>query len=669
MKKEHEILFTPYRLGEVELKNRYVMVAMGTGGMVTQENTFNQRGIEYYVERAKGGAGLIITGTLYVENEIEKVTDGVMPCPTDHPGAFMMSAAELCERVHAYDTKIFAQLTAGFGRVIKPNLLLVQPVSASEVPHFWDPDLTCRELTVKEIQTIIRKTGEAAKICQQAGFDGVEIHAVHEGYLLDQFSLTLFNHRTDEYGGDLRGRLKFACDIVRSIKTQCGENFPVLLRYSMKSYIKAPWQGGLPGETFMELGRDIPEGLEAARILQEAGYDGLDVDAGAYDSWYWAHPPMYFEKGMNRSFGKLVRECVEIPVLVAGRMEDPDMAAESLRKGEMDLVGLGRSLLADPQIINHIAGEKFEQIRPCLGCHEGCMQRLVSARPVSCAVNPACGREKEYGLSAAEGKKRVTVVGGGVAGMEAARVLKIRGHQVVLLEDGDALGGALLLAGIPDFKREDLRLAEWYRTELRRLKIPVMLNTRADVKKLRELEAEQVIIATGGTAKELTLPGGAQLLMAEHVLRGEKEPGQNVIMIGGGLVGCELALHLAKQGKKVTILKRSKDLLTGRHAIPAMNREMLLDLLEMYHVTIHVGVQVLRAEEDGCQKKVTFRVDGEEISLTAESVVCAAGYRANDELYEACMKENMNVYKIGDARRPRNIMNAIWDAYEVARSI
>ena len=192
MKSSQEILFTPYRLGGVTLKNRYTMVAMGTGGMVTQEGAFNERGVNYYVERAKGGVGLIITGTLYVENEIEQVRPGVMPCPTEHPGAFLMSASELCEQVHAYGTKIFAQLTAGFGRVIKPHLLEVQPVSASEIPHFWDPSLTCRALTREEIQTIVRRAGETAAICKRAGFDGVEIHAVHEGYLLDQFALSLF---------------------------------------------------------------------------------------------------------------------------------------------------------------------------------------------------------------------------------------------------------------------------------------------------------------------------------------------------------------------------------------------------------------------------------------------------------------------------------------------
>lgn len=666
MKKSHEILFSPYRLGGVELKNRYAMVAMGTGGMVTQENTFNQRGVDYYVERARGGVGLIITGTLYVENEVEQVVDGVMPCPTDHTGAFLLSSSEMCEQVHAYGTKIFAQLTAGFGRVIKPHLLKADPVSASPVQHFWDRDLICRPLGVEEIRYIVKKTGETARICKQAGFDGVEIHAVHEGYLLDQFALKLFNHRTDEYGGDLRGRLKFACDVVRSIKEACGEDFPVLLRYSLKSYIKEPWKGGLPGEDFEEQGRDIEEGLEAAEILREAGYDGFDVDAGTYDSWYWAHPPMYFEPGMNRAFGKLLKERMDIPVLVAGRMDDPDMAAQSVRAGETDLVGLGRPLLADAQIVNKIRREEMRLVRPCLGCHEGCMNRLISAKPVSCAVNPSCGRETIYGIVPAAIPRRVAIIGGGPAGMEAARVLALRGHQPHLFERSARLGGALRLAGAPDFKQDDIRLANWYAESLKELKVPITLNTDGEEVLKDQGEWDCIILATGSTPRRLQLPGSpAPVHLAEEILSGGFVAGDAPVVIGGGLVGCELALHLLQQGKQVTIVEAADDILSAGAAIPYMNQAMLRDLLKLHRAKIFTGARVLSADGTclNCQ------IGEKATKIAGSDLICAVGYRSNDELYQKNRNSSTEIYQIGDCRSVRNIMNAIWEAYEVARSL
>lgn len=666
MKKSHEVLFSPYQLGGVELKNRYVMVAMGTGGMVTQENTFNQRGVDYYVERARGGVGLIITGTLYVENDIEQVVDGVMPCPTDHTGAFIMSSSEMCERVHAYGTKIFAQLTAGFGRVIKPHLLKSPPISASEVPHFWDQSLTCRALTREEIQTIVKKAGETARICKQAGFDGVEIHAVHEGYLLDQFAMKMFNKRDDEYGGDLRGRLKFACDVVRSIKEQCGQDFPVLLRYSLKSYIKGPWRGGLPGEDFEEHGRDIEEGLQAAEILQEAGYDGFDVDAGAYDSWYWAHPPMYFEPGMNRTFGKKLKDHMEVPVLVAGRMDDPDMAASSIKNGETDLVGLGRPLLADPGIVNKIRREELELVRPCLGCHEGCMNRLVSAKPVSCAVNPSCGRETIYGITPTAAPKRIAIIGGGPAGMEAARVLSLRGHRPHLFECSDKLGGALRLAGAPDFKRDDIRLADWYGEMLNRLNVPISLHTDGAEALTKGENWDCVILATGSQPRHLSLPGApATIHLAEEILSGHIQAGEEPILIGGGLVGCELALHLLRQGKRVTIVEAAEDILSAGTAMPYMNQTMLRDLLNWHRANIITDARILSA--DGT--RLRCEIGTKQVTVEGSDLISAVGYRPNDTLYWECQKLPIEVYRIGDCKSVHNIMNAIWDAYELARSL
>ncbi|HSQ88788.1 NAD(P)-binding protein, partial [Romboutsia sp.] len=468
---KYQNIFESMKIGKVELKNRFSMAPMGPIGFANENGSFNQRGVDYSVERAKGGTGLIITGICNVENEIEEIARPSLPCPTINPTAFILSTKEMTERIHAYGSKIFLQLTAGFGRAGLGHIIK-KAVAPSEIENIWDPSLIHRELTVEEIKKYIQKFAEAAAIAQKSGFDGVEIHAVHEGYLLDQFAISLYNKRTDEYGGDLRGRLKFATDIVKAIKATCGENFPVSLRYSVKSFVKDIRQGGLPGEDFIEKGKDIEEGLEAAKILVEAGYDALNVDVGTYDSWYWNHPPMYFGKGgMYLPYTKAVKEVVDVPVLCAGRMEDPEIASRAVAEGMCDGVSLGRPLLADPEIPNKIRKNKADKIRPCLSCHEGCMGRIANAGILSCAVNPQCGREEIYKLTPACTKKKVMIIGGGVAGMEAARVCALRGHEVNLYEKSDKLGGNVIPGGIPSFKEDDHKLIKWFEGELRDLNV------------------------------------------------------------------------------------------------------------------------------------------------------------------------------------------------------
>lgn len=654
------VLFTPFSIGSCKIKNRYVMVAMGTGGMVSKENTFNERGVAYYVERAKGGVGLIITGTVYAENEIEKVIPGVMPCPTDNKSNFIMDSAEMCERIHAYGTKIFTQITAGFGRVLKPHLLLKEPVSASETSLYWDPNVKCRALTIQEIKTIIEKTGDTALICKAAGFDGVEIHAVHEGYLLDQFAMKYFNKRTDEYGGDLSGRLKFACDIVKNIKQKCGSDFPVVLRYSLKSYIKGDHQGGLPNEDFVELGRDIDEGIQAAKILTEAGYDALDVDAGTYESWYWAHPPMYFKKGMNIPFGEILKKHVSIPIIIAGRMENPDLAAEAIHDGKADLIGIGRGLLADPFLVNKIREKEFEFVRPCLGCHEGCMNRLVAAKPMCCAVNPTSGREEKYGLNPGSQSKKILVVGAGAAGMEVARVLKLRGHNVEICEKSSQIGGSLLLAGAMPFKEDDIALIKWYEKTLLQLGVPIHLNTEINEDNIEQYKSDTYIIATGSTPKILALAEEGSMILAEDILSKKIAPAQKIAIIGGGLVGSELALSLA--GRDIYLLE-AQEILSGN--LPHMNQMMLRDLLHFNHVNILEKIKIQTIKKGF----IKYELGGKVSELFVDQIVCAIGYNSNNKLYTALQNREKDVYILGDAQRVKNIMHAIWDAYELGNNL
>lgn len=665
MSRDYRNLFEPFKIGKLEIKNKFVMAPMGPGGLSREDGSFNEKGVEYYVERAKGGTGLIITGLNYVENEVEKKVMPTMPCPTLNPASFIKTAGQMTERVHAYDSKIFLQLTAGFGRVAIPTVLKEEAVAPSPIENFWNPKIKCRELTTEEVEYIVKKFAEASVIAKMSGFDGVEIHAVHEGYLLDQFTIALFNQRTDKYGGDLMGRLRFPIEIVKAIKKACGDDFPVSLRYSVKSYIKGIRQGGLPGEEFKELGRDTEEGLKAAKILEEAGYDAFNADAGTYDSWYWNHPPMYQKKGVYLDLTEKLKEVVNVPVLVAGRMEDPDVASKALDEGKADAIVIGRGLLADPQLPNKIKAEKTDDIRPCLCCHDGCMGRIAQIKPISCAVNPQAGREAEYGIEPAKEQKKVLVIGGGVAGMEAARVCAIRGHKVSLYEKSDKLGGVILAGGVPDFKEADLRLVSWYEKQLKDLKVDIHLNTEVTKEKIDEINPDAVVVATGSTAKKLNIPGIEKTVEAIDVLKGKEKVGDSVVVVGGGLVGCELALWLAKQGKKVTIVEALEKILSAGMPIPHMNSAMLKDLLAYHKVNIKTGAKIAQVNDEGA---VINTKSGEE-TIPADSVVIAVGYNPENSLYRQIDPNYAETYLLGDARKVQNIMYAIWDAYEVARNI
>ena len=368
---KYQKLFTPVSIGNVQLKNRFALAPMGPLGLGDASGGFNQRGIDYYTERAKGGTGLIITGVTFVDNEVEEHGMPNCPSPTYDSVHFTRTAREMTERIHAYGAKVFLQMSAGFGRVTIPtNLGEYPPVAPSPIPHRW-LDKICRELTVEEIHKIVKSFGLGAYNAKRAGFDGVQIHAVHEGYLLDQFAISMFNHRTDEYGGSLENRLRFAKEVVEEIKARCGQDFVVTLRFSPKSMIKDWRVGALPGENFTEMGRDLPEGIEAAKLLVKYGYDALDVDVGSYDAWWWSHPPMYQEKGLYRAYAKLVKDAVDVPVILAGRMDNPDMALASLENGDCDIISLGRPLLADPDYVKKLRCGKTDEIRPCMSCQEG----------------------------------------------------------------------------------------------------------------------------------------------------------------------------------------------------------------------------------------------------------------------------------------------------------
>ena len=658
-------LFSPIKIGSITIKNRFAMAPMGPLGLADANGGWNQRGIDYYVERAKGGTGLIITGVTFFDQVVEKQDPSTVPNPLYKPVNFVKTSREMTERIHAYGSKIFLQLSGGFGRVTIPtNVGDIPPIAPSAIPHRW-LDKTCRAITVDEIHAIVKQFGEAAFHAKRAGFDGVQIHAVHEGYLIDQFAISMFNQRTDEYGGSLENRLRFAKEIVEEIKKTCGDDFPVTLRFSVKSMIKDWRVGALPGEDFEEKGRDTEEGLKAAKLLESYGYDALDTDVGTYDAWWWNHPPMYQKKGLYRGYCKMVKEVVDIPVFCAGRMDNPDMALEAIENGECDVIDLGRPLLADPDYCNKLRCGKITQIRPCISCHEGCMGRVASYSLLNCAVNPQAARERVNAYEPILKKKKVLIVGGGVAGCEAARVLAIRGHQPVVYEKGSRLGGNLIPGGAPDFKEDDIALADWYTNELNRLGVHAHLNTELNEEEIKAMDYDTVILATGSKPKVFSLGDDSHTYTAEQVLLKQKDAGKKTVVVGGGLVGCETALWLVQNGIHVTIVEALDKVMAVNGPLCAANKEMLEALLPFNGVEIITGAKVTEFANG------EVKVDTKEGSKTimSDSVILSVGYKEENTLYNNLQFDIPDLYLLGDAKKVSNIMYAIWDAFEVANHI
>lgn len=660
MKKEYEALFTPLRIGNVEIRNRFAMAPMAMG-QLDDHWAYKQESIDYFTERARGGTGLIITGANFIENRIEKHRKASFPCPLEDPQSYMTQLKKMSDNIHAYNSKLFVQLTAGLGRSAIPAMILDNTfVAPSATTNRWDPSIQHRALTTEEIYELIKDFATCAMLAKMGGADGIEVHAVHEGYLLDNFTMEYFNQREDEFGGDLMGRLRFPLAILQAVKQACGKDFPVILRFSLKSFIRAERHGILPGESYPELGRDIEEGLQFAKILTEAGYDALNVDAGSYDAWYWAHPPFFQDRGLYLPFAEKVKEVVKVPVLTAGRMGYPQLAADAVNEGKCDMVVLGRPLLADSEFVNKMRNGDVQDIRPCLSCHDGCFNRAHSMRLMSCAVNPQCNREKEAAFSKAENTKNCLVIGGGPAGMEAARVLALRGHTVTLVEKENHLGGMYRWASVPEFKDDGKLLISWYEHQMEKLQVQVELNSDVQVEDPRIEAADVVICATGSHAFLPPIKGIEYGVTAVDVLKGTVNAKKETTIIGGGLVGCELAIWLSQHGSSVRIVEMA-DKLMSTGAPADMNKQMIMELLEHHQVDIRLQTKLQEIREH----EIVVETQGTIQELASDCTILALGYRSNRSLYDQIFLKAKDIYNIGDSSHPKDIMEGIWDAYEL----
>lgn len=684
---KYQALFTPWKIGNVEIKNRIVMCPMGGtslfGWMEHTGNHFDREAAKFFIEKAKNNVGLIIPG-------IAPIKSTYMNQWLYQNKKMFAELKEFMDEIHGYGAKVFIQITAGMGRswaiptalvplnnmpvvrdIIKPIINIpYQSASPSELPSRWSDKVTTRAITVKEIHEIIDAFAKTAELCKGAGVDGIEVHAVHEGYLLDQFTLKYTNRRTDEWGGSFENRYRFPVEIVKAIKAACGKDYPVSLRYSVTSKVKDFCVGALPGEQYTEIGRDMQESEKAAKYLQDAGYDMLNADNGTYDSWYWAHPPMYMPQNCNLEDVAHIKKFVDIPVVCAGRME-PDVGAKAIEDGLIDAMGVARQFLADDQWITKLIENRMEDIKPCICCHNACFnmshykgvanaQSIYDASHIArCALNPGVMQSGKYHLTPAKKRKNIAVIGGGIGGMEAALVCARRGHTVTLYEKSSRLGGVFIAAAAPSFKEKDRMLISWYERELGKYpSITVRMNT--EVSEVSSLSADEVIIATGAKARGLPVKGAEKAIEAVDFLLGRKSVGERVVIVGGGLTGCEIAYELYLQGKKPEIVEMKNDLIVA-DGVCLANSSYLRDFFAANRVPVHLetGVSEIR---DG--SIVIRQKDGSTAEIPADSVILSVGYTP-----APLGKKDRHTHIIGDAKAVGNLRTVIWGTWDVCMKL
>ena len=684
MDKKFEPLFTPWKIGNVEIKNRIVLCPMGGTSIFgwMEPHHFDKDAAEFFMELAKNNVGLIIPGIAPLKNLIG--------------GQWLYKSKRsfkklkpYMEEFHKTGAKMFIQLTAGFGRsfsvpngmvpMLKSKALntLLKPIidiqylcaSPSKLPARWVEGGLTRALTKKEIEKMIDAFAKTAKMCKDAGVDGVEIHAVHEGYLLDQFTTAYTNQRTDEYGGSFENRYRFPVEVVKAIKALCGQDYPVSLRYSVVSKTKDFCVGAIPGEEYKEVGRDMEESEKAAKYLQDAGYDMLDADNGTYDAWYWAHPPMYMPLNCNLEEVSHIKKFVDIPVVCAGRME-PVTGAKAIKEGKIDAMGVARQFLVDHTWVTKLINEQLDEIQPCICCHNACLPMshykgiangaaMADTQHMSrCALNPITMQNHKFDIVPAKKQKTVAVIGGGVGGIEVARIATLRGHKVTIYEKSDKLGGVFIAAATPSFKEKDRMLIEWYRKQIAKLPIEVKFNT--EVKDLSEIKADEIVIATGATPKKARIPGFEKAIEACDYLLSDKKVGDNVVIIGGGLTGCEIAYELSLNGKNPVIVEALNDLMATPKLCLA-NSSYLRDYFKYKNVPVYLESKVMEIKDDGV---IIEDKNGKRTAIKADNVISAIGYNPNP-----LAKKGRHVHIVGDAQKVGNLRTVVWRAWEVAEKI
>ncbi|MCF6155686.1 MAG: FAD-binding protein [Candidatus Brocadia sp.] len=671
-------LFDTIKIGQMTLKNRIIMSAMDLG--FTSDGTINGRIIKFYEERAKGGIGFIVVGGCYPEMN-GKVWKSIIGLDRDE---LIPGLRRLTDTIHLYDVRVAAQLLHG-GRSASSFFTKMQPVAPSSLTHRsikQEP----HALTVPEIKIVIDNYVSATVRAKKAGFDAVELHG-GMGYLINQFLSKATNKRDDEYGGSLENRARFAREMVLAIRETVGKDYPIIFRMS--------------GDDFVEEGLKIDESIEIARILEKAGVDVFNVSPG----WHESKTPimlMVIPRMAYVFLSEKIKSQVKVPVIASVRINDLQLAEEILDNEQADMVSIGRPLIVDPELPNKYKNGQLDDIRTCIACNQGCFDSLLNFKPVSCTYNAIAGHEGEYKITRTNRPKKVVVVGGGPAGMEAARVLALRGHEVTLYERNNQLGGQLRYAFIPPGREEIQNIITYLERQISKLQVKIKTGMEADLQIIKEECPDAVIVATGGNPIMPGFPGikGKNVYAASAVLDGGVSVGKDVVIIGGGTVGCEVALHAARQGamrpdvacfllkqkvidakdvieyttrgnKNVTMLEMRKKIGGG---FGISTRWIILKELKDAGVKEITEVQVKEivnnpGENGRRNGGVIYEKNGEEHFIKADTVIIAVGYSPNTDLQKQLEGKFPETYFIGDCVKVRTALEAIHEGFEVAFKI
>lgn len=641
-KKEYNALFTAGRIGKMEIRNRIVMPPMETN-FGTENGFVTDRHKSYYETRAEGGVGLIIVEAISVDSPVGNTVHGNLALDDD---AHIAGFADLTRKIRRHDVRTAAQIFHA-GAEAHRNITGVQPVGPSFVRTFKGD--TPKELTLPEISDLIQRFTAAAVRAQRAGFDAVEIHGATY-YLIAQFLSRYWNKRVDLYGGALENRARFLLEVLRAVKAALGKDFPVWCRIN--------------GSEFgLEDGLTLEEAKQVARWAELAGADAVHVSSFGRGSQ--AHMgPTVVDHGILLPLAQEIKKGLKIPVIAAGRI-DPLQAEGALAEGRVDFISIGRGLIADPELPNKLAEGRPEDIRPCICCLECINQTIYKDQPLLCSVNPFCGKEGEYQIKPSPTSREVIVIGGGPGGMEAARVAALRGHRVTLFEKEPRLGGLLISASLPPQKEDIKRLITYLKIQIEKLRVRIRLGEEISPEKVAILRPDAVVVACGGSPQIPDIKGlkDVHFITAEEALLGKAGVGEKVLIIGGGMVGCETADYFSEMGREVTIIEILERMASD--VVPILRRG-LLDRLRGKGVTMLVGANGEKIEE----KRFIFKDrKGKRQVCETDTIILAAGMGPHQEYWECLKSKIQDVYFVGDVVMPWGILEAIREGNRAGRGI
>ena len=643
-------LFEPIKIGQMELKNRIVLAAM-VANFAKEDGSVTDRLIAYHVNIARGGCSLNVTESSHVSPEGKRITHAL--------GAYndklIPGFRELTEAVHAEGGKIAQQIHHG-GRECSSEITGLQPIGPSNLASRYSgiskkTDIP-RQMTLEDIEIIISKFGDAGQRAREGGFDAVEIHGAH-GYLINQFLSPYANKRNDRYGGDIYGRSRFLQEIILDVKKKAGEDFPVLVKLNIHDYV----EGGV-----------VPEdACITAKLAVEAGGDAIICSVGLHESRpYIMIPAMQIPPFTNVHFAKMVKEYVDVPVGTVGRIIEPKKAANIIKEGKADFVVMGRGLLADPEWPKKAMEGRYDDIRECIACNQGCIDNIHRMKPFTCLQNPVIGREREFEIQKTERPKKVAVIGGGPAGLESARVAALRGHDVTLYEKEADVGGQVRMGRVPPNRGDLGKMTDYLAGQVRKLGIQLELGKNVTKETVKNIDAEVIVLATGAVPLVPDIEGidKKHVVNAVDVLNRKASVGKRIVVIGAGLVGLEVADYLFEQGRDVILLEM---LPTTPPDIGNANRIYFENKFAENGIEIHFGAEVERIDEDG----IVYTQKGWVKKLMAiDTVVLATGAVAENSLEKIIRNEKrFSLFVVGDCVKARNAMEAIYEGSKIGREI